>query len=516
MITIMRKHHKILMIFITVLVCISFSWYWNANQVDLGQMGNSTVGRIYDRNVSQVEFQRNARLLRLSSQLGMRELITELTAGAQTEAQAFETFSWNLLVLRHEAERLGIRPDTTEIANAVKALPAFAGEHGFDLTRYTDFTDRALAPMGFSEAQIEELAADQIILERVKKILGAGVNVPEAELRSSFEKAYAKMDASVVRFRFEDFAQDAQINDTDIAKYYEAQKAQLKSDEKRRIKFVRFGLTDEQKKLSGKARIDVLQKLADQANDFTEALQVKGADFDQVVAKFQLTPSESADFSKASPDPALASEPELVQATFALTKEAPNSDAIQTRDGFDVFTLLKVEPSRPLTLDEARSKIVEALKQQRAHQMVAMKATEVAGKLRDELKSGKPVGDAAAEAGVKVEKIPTFALVDTLPGAAPSPTPEPKNEAPDMPRIKQAASDLSPGEVSDYLSTPNGGLIVILEKRETLAPAEFEKSRVLIERQALQNRSQIVFYEWLRERRHAAGVEEPKAQAALS
>jgi hypothetical protein len=145
-----------------------------------------------------------------------------------------------------------------------------------------------------------------------------------------------------------------------------------------------------------------------------------------------------------------------------------------------------------------------------------MKGSEVARKLRDELKSGKPMADAAAQAGVQVEKIPTFALVDTLPGATPSPTPEPKNESPDMPRIKQAASDLSPGNVSDYLSTPSGGLIVILEKRETLEPAEFEKSRVLIEHQALQNRSQIVFYEWLRERRHAAGIQETKAQAAPS
>jgi hypothetical protein len=113
---------------------------------------------------------------------------------------------------------------------------------------------------------------------------------------------------------------------------------------------------------------------------------------------------------------------------------------------------------------------------------------------------------------VQLEKIPTFALVDTLPGATPSPTPEPKNESPDMPRIKQAASDLSPGEVSDYLSTPSGGLIVILEKRETLDPAKFEKSRALIERRAMENRGQIVFYEWLRERRHAAGVQETKAQ----
>jgi len=514
MITVMRKHHKVLMIIITVLVCISFSWYWN--QTDFAQLGNGTVGKIYDRNVSEVEFQRNTRLLRLGSQLGMRDLITELTAGAKTEAEAFKNFSWNLMVLRHEAEQMGIQPETAEIAKAVKALPAFHGENGFDIARYTDFTDHALAPMGFTEAQVEELAADQIILERVKKVLSAGVNVPEAEMRSSFEQAYAKMDVSVVRFRSEDFVKDAEVDDAEIAKYFEMQKAQLKSDEKRKVKFVQFGLTDEQKKLTGKQRIDVLQKLADKANDFTEALQAKGADFDQAVAKFQLTPKETGDFSQASPDPLLASAPELVSAAFALTKEAPNSEAIQTPDGFDVMHLLNVEPSRPLALEEARPKIVEALKKQKVQQMVALKAGEVARQLREELKSGKPIADAAAQAGVQVEKIPAFALVDTLPGATPAPTPEPKNEAPDMPSIKQAASQLSPGGVSDYLSTPTGGLIVVLEKRETLDPAKFEKSRATIESRALQNRSQVVFYEWLRERRREAGVVETKPQTAPS
>jgi len=84
MITVMRKHHKILMIVITALVCISFSWYWN--KTDFGQLNNGAVGRIYDHNVTQVEFQRNARLLRLASQLGMRNLVRELTTGAQNAA----------------------------------------------------------------------------------------------------------------------------------------------------------------------------------------------------------------------------------------------------------------------------------------------------------------------------------------------------------------------------------------------------------------------------------------------
>ena len=511
MITIMRKHHKVLMIVITALVCISFSWYWN--KTDFAQMGNGTVGKIYDRNVSQDEFQRNVRLLRLGSQLGMRDLIQELTIGAQSETEAYDNFSWNLMVLRHETEALGLEPTTTEIANGVKALPVFQTENGFDLARYTDFTDHALAPMGFSEAQIEELVSDQIALQKLKKILSAGVSVPEAEMRKNYEQAYAKMDVDVVRFHFEDFEKDVNVKDDAIAKYFESHKAQLQSEEKRKISFVQFGLNEEQKKLTGKPRIDVLQKLADQANEFTDALQAKDAGFDQVVAKFQLTPKETTEFSQAAPDPQLAGTPTLVQSAFALTNESPNSDALQTPDGFVLEHLVKIDPARPLTLEEARPKIVEALKKQNLQTTTALKATQVAQQLREELKNGKPLADAAAQADVKVEKIPPFALVDTPPGATPAPKTEVKEESPDMQYIKQSASGLKPGEVSDYIGTHDGGLLVILEKRETLDAAQFEKARAFLEERELTNQGQIVFYEWLRERRRAAGVEETKPAA---
>ena len=508
MITVMRKHHKILMIFITILVCISFSWYWN--KTDFAQMGDAAVGKIYDRTISAVEFQRNTRLCRLGSQLGMRDLVQELTAGAQSETEAYDNFSWNLLVLRHETEELGLKPTTTEIANGVKALLPFQSENGFDLARYTDFADHALAPMGFSEAQIEELVADQIALEKLKKILSAGVSVPESEMRRNYEQAYAKMEVSVVRFRFEDFAKEAQVSEDQIAKYFESHKLQLQTEEKRKIQFVQFSLTEEQKKLTGKQRIDVLQKLADKANEFTDALQLQDADFEQVVAKFQLTAKETTDFSRGALDPQLAGAPQLVQAAFALTKDSPNTEAIQTPDGFDLTHLVKVEPSRPLTLEEARPKIVEALKKQGAQQLVAMKATQVAGQLRDDLKIGKPLPEAAAQAGVKAEKIPAFALVDDPIDATPAPKPEAKNENPDLPYIKQSASALSPGSVSDYVGTPDGGLLVVLEKRETIEPAQFEKVRALLEGRELTNKGQIVFYEWLRERRRAAGVADAK------
>ena len=134
-----------------------------------------------------------------------------------------------------------------------------------------------------------------------------------------------------------------------MTKTYEARKANLKSDEKRQVKLVQFALTEDQKKLTGKERIDVLQKLADQANDFDEGLQAKGADFDQVATKFKLTSKETGLFAQTTPDPLLSSAPQLGPAAFGLTKESPNSDPIQTPDGFDVLHLQKIEPARPLT-----------------------------------------------------------------------------------------------------------------------------------------------------------------------
>ena len=250
--------------------------------------------------------------------------------------------------------------------------------------------------------------------------------------------------------------------------------------------------------------------MADKANDFTDAIQVKGADFDQVAAKFGATPTTTTEFTKVKPDPSLGSAAQLVEAAFALTNEAPNSDAVQTPEGFTILHLLKVEGSRPLTAEEAKSKILEQMKKQGAQQRLAAKGSEVARKLREELQSGKTVDQAASNAGVKVEKVPPFALLDTLPGEKPAPSPEPKKEIADEQSIRQAASGLKEGEVSEYLPTPTGGLLVILEKREQPAPGQYEKARPTLEENALTNKVMVVFYEWLRERRHVAGVEDAK------
>ena len=506
MINVLRKNSKALWVVIALL-CVPFVLYFGKG--DPWAAGNDQFGRIYDRPVPVLEYQRNARLFNLARDLGMYTLLQDMVAGATTEDQAYADFTWNRIILRHEAERLGIRPAAQDIAKVVKGLAAFRGEKGFDINRYNQFTQGALPAMGFAEAQIEELAADQLTLDRLKELVGTGVQMPEAEAKENYERAYGRLGVSVARLRSADFANDVEIGEEDIAKYYETHQAELKSEEKRKASFVTFGLAEEQKALTGKERVEVLQKLADRANDFNQALLENGAQFDQVAAKFQLPVQVSGEFTKSAPDPALNVNPQLAAAAFQVTAEEPNSDAIQVADGFYILHLAAIDPAKPLTLEEAKPKVVEAIKNERIRELISAKGAEVAQKIREALKSGTPLEAAAQQAGVPAEKIPPFALADqpkmTMePGKQPGPEPE----APDMAMIKGAVADLSLGEVTEFVPTETGGLVAVLEKREPVEALTWEAAKTMFNARSVRGKRDVAFYEWLRERRREAGVRE--------
>src|SRR4051812_39531895 len=161
MITIMRKHHKWLMIVIAILA-VPFVFYFN--KTDLSRTQHTDVGRIYDRPVTNVEFQRSARLLTLGQMLGLT-VSQELMGRAMSETDAYMNFTFNRLVLEHEAEQIGIRPPSSETAAHVKTLRPFQDDKGnFDIAKYTEFAQTRLPAFGFTEAQLEEMVSDQLAL----------------------------------------------------------------------------------------------------------------------------------------------------------------------------------------------------------------------------------------------------------------------------------------------------------------------------------------------------------------
>jgi hypothetical protein len=502
MMKLLRKHRHWLMIVIAILA-IPFIFYF-VQRPDYGAMRTDQFARIYDRNVSRLEAQQMVRLFSLAQALGMSDFVQTLTAGVQDPNQVYVQFILNLLVLRHESARLGIRPGSSEVADVVRALPVFQGESGFDLHKFSDFVQNALAPNGLAEEHIEQLVRDELCLNQIKQLLGTGVFIPEAEINADYQRAYDKLYVSLIRLRPDDFTKDITISDEEVQKYYETHQTELKSEEKRKVDFVSLTLTDDQKKLTGKERIDVLQELSDRATDFTQALLGKGADFKQVAEKSHVPWRTTAEFTAAKPDPQLNADPQLGAAAFKLSLQEPNSDPIQVADGFFILHLAGIVEARPLTIEEAKPKIAETLKRSRVRELMSTKGAEIAQQLRQATKSGRPLEAATQQAGVKAEKVPPFSVLDE---AAEDKDKKPKEESPEMLTIKNAVAYLNPGELTDFLPAGDSGLIAVLEKREPSVDAANSEKKAAFEKRLLDNKRQVVFYEWLRERQQAAGVQ---------
>ncbi|MFL6597001.1 MAG: peptidylprolyl isomerase [Chthoniobacterales bacterium] len=504
MMKLLRRHRDWLMIVIAILA-IPFIFYF-VQRPDYGAIGRDQFARIYDRNVSMLEAQQFARILSLAQALGMSDFVGTLTAGAgSNQNQAAVQFIVNLLVLRHEAERLGLRPSASEVADVVRKLPAFQGDSGFDINKFNDLVQNGLAPLGLTEDHIEQLVRDQISLNEIRKLLAAGVSLPKSELDENFQRGYDKLYVSVIRFRAADFDKGIRIMDEDVQKYYDAHKAELKTDEKRKVEFVQLTLNEEEKKLAGRERIEALQKVADRATDFTQALLEKSANFKQAAAKFQLPLHETVEFTAAEPDPQLKVDPKLGAAAFKLSTQEPHSDAVQVADGFYVLNLTGETEARPLTLEEAKPKIVDALKKTRARELMSTKGAELVQQLREAKKSGQSLDSAIEKAGAKPEKLPEFSLIEEE--SEKSEGNEQKKQSPELLTIKDSVALLNPGDVTDFVPSGTDGLIAILEKREPLADTSGADKKAAFEKRILQNKERIVLVEWLRDRQQAAGLE---------
>ena len=494
-----RKHRNTLMIVIAVLA-IPFIFYFNKS--DLSARGEPDLGKFYNRSVSAVEARRYGRLMGLAARLGMFDFIQDLTFGARDENERTIEFIFNLLILQREAEQLGINPSMSERAEFVKNLQPFKGPSGgFDPGKFAEFTQEILSPNGFTDAQVDELARDDIALRRLKDLVAVGISVPDSETKENYERAYGSISASVFRLHRADFEKNINISEDDIKKYFDTRKNELKTDETRKVDFVAFTLNDDQKKLTGKERVDALQKLQEKATDFTQAALEKGANFQQAAAKFQLPVQTTADFTQSKPDPKLAGASQVTAAAFQLTPEEPDSDVIEVGDGYYVLHLAGVNPSHPLSLEEAKPKIVESLKAARAREAMSAKAAQAVHDLREGLKAGEPLSFAAEKVGLKAEKIPPFTLMDEAPDPEKA-----KEQGSDFIAVKNAAAGLQPNDVSDFFPWEDGGIIVVVEKRDPPDEAKYGPKRKELAERIKNNKREIVFYEWLRDKQREAGI----------
>lgn len=495
MVHLFRRFQQPLLIMITFVVIISFVAFYNSSRF-MDRQGGEHVGSIYGIPVTISQAQKIIRKFEVADEL---QLVDLLRALAIRKDNAKENFLWNTFVLRHESAQLGIEPTEDEIVTAIQALPVFQTRGAYNSNIYNNFVFDALSKRGMSGADLEDIIRDDLRVKRIRTLLESTAPPSEAELRAAFEGMYQKVDASVIRLKIDDFLASVKVSDDDLKKLYEERKIGLKTDEMRKVRYVAFILPTTDKPLEGPARAEELQKLEKEAEDFTIAMTEKDAKFDAVAAKTGVKIQETPAYSQANPPAEFEKMPEVAAAVFTLSKNQPNSDAVSTDRGYYVVQLEEIVPGRPLTFDEAKERLADELKHERAQEAMSLKAAEIRNKIAAEMNAGKSFSDAAEPAaGVKPEPFPAFSAedIDMRKFA----------DKPDASAVMRAAKSLNEGETSMLIPTEKGGVIIHLEKREPIDEEKFKAEKSRVAEGVAEIRAAVLFQEWLKLRRAAAKI----------
>jgi len=488
----MRKNQRWLMLMVSIIVIVAFVFLYN--KTDLDKLGQSSVGTIYGRAVTGSEFARSEKQFDIARLLGMYDLLQVLASG--DDANQTENYVWNTLILRKNAENLRIVPSSEAVAEKIQQLPVFQTESQFDFEKYQAFVANGLTPRGFSEEQLNELVRDDLRLARLRDLVGSSAVVTEGEVMDAYGMAFRKRHLLLVKMKRDAFEKDSIVTPAEIKEHFEKNKATYQNEEKRSAKFVSFVLSDADKKLAGKERVAALQPISEKADAFSQRLLKPGANFEAIAKELVVPVQETATFTTAAPPAEIASLPNVGSSVFALTAEMPDSEVLQTPDGFYIFHLAKTEPATPQTLEQATPKITSTLKEEKVAAALTAKSDELHKTLQAAVKSGQTFTQAAQAAGLTVETIPPY---------APAELQQSQDFSADR-LVQMRAATLAEGAISDLIPTMDGGAIAFLEKLEPLDEAKWKTDRESILDRYSSSRVEMTFGEWFRAQRAAAQV----------
>lgn len=468
MLTQIRKIQKGLLIFVTVVICLAFGFFFAPHTESYS---TDTVFGVYGRAYRKNEARKLTLATELALRLGMYDLLGAI--GGRDRA----TFAMSRIVLREEGRKLGIVPSGEEVQEAVRALPIFMMQPGIN----DEYIRReVLGPLGMTESDLFELVSDQVLLQRLRKLLGAGGQVPDDQVRRAYLREYQDFSGSLITVEAKTFADKAAPTKEEIQKYYDEHKSTLLTEEKRGADaiFIPFpppkeGATNEEK---AKAALEFRKRISTIYN----ALTAPGADFNTVLRNEKLEAKPLEPFVITSPPEMLKGKDQILATLFdgTYTMKQPISVPVAWRkidekapeksdagDSYYIFHLTSLSKPEEMTLEQATPAIITVLTNQKADTLASEAAKKMAADLNESLK-GKPFSEASKTLGAVVKPLPTFSKR------------QPPAAMPGADLIVNAALELKPNTVSEPFPQPDGkGYEMLYLEKAVLVESPEENSR---------------------------------------
>lgn len=288
------------------------------------------------------------------------------------------------------------------------------------------FMNKYLAQLENQKKIFKYVEIDPKKLKADRKISQEELEQYYSDFAGEFEEP-EKRDVSFIELSTEKLAQNVQPSEADIKNYYQENISQFVIPETRNVLQMMFENQDE----------------ADKAMAALNA----GGDFYNVAKEIAKQDKAATELGEVSKDMLLA---DMSEAVFSA-KKGEVTGPVKSELGWHIMKVVQITPQKKTTVAQAKNKIIEALRKEKAYDQAYNVVTEI----EDKIGSGSSLSDIAKEYKVRINKV--IGLGDD--GKAASVAPEYKNLVAGS-DFTDTAFSYNAGEVSQVIEGDNGFTIV--------------------------------------------------------
>jgi len=439
-----------------VVICVSMAWYvvpsGGTAGLGLGGPGKGVVATVSGEEVTATAVQRQAKqLLQQQFPRGGAQANSLLPFFAQRAAETLISEK----ILLAEAQRMGLKATDDDLRDYLHqgqlGQVLFPGGNFIGKEAYEDLVSRN---GGYTVPQFEQLVKDEILINKLRNLVGSSASVTDAEVRQQFEKQNTKVKFDYAVIKKDDILKGLKPADAELKAYYDRnQKTYVNSiPEKRQLKYVVFDTSKvltqtqvtqqdlesyydqhrEEYRVPEQVNVrhiliksplpgpdnKVDQKAVDAAQAKAQDVlkQVKaGGNFADLAKKYSEDPGSAKNGGSLGWIGKGRTVPEFEKVAFSLPKGA-TSDLVKSSYGFHIIHVDDKQDAHVKTLDEVQSQIEPLIKQQKAAQAAQHEAEQLVSDARS-----NSLEKAAAAKGLQVITTDFVSRNNLLPGIGSDP-----------------------------------------------------------------------------------------------
>lgn len=236
----MRKHAQGAFIKVVFWMIIIVFVFWGVGVMVAGGNKVNVAAMVNGEPITAQEYARAFENMQRMYQQVYRENFTPAVAAQLNLHQRALDDLVNDMLLKREAQRLGLQVTDDEVRDAILNVPTFHNGDRFDRTRYL----AALRATRTTPTEFEESQRQSLLITKLESLVTDGITVSDAEIRDLYALDHDQIDVAFVKVPYAKYRAAATVTDAEVSEYYEKNRELFRQPERVTLSYVAYAPKD--------------------------------------------------------------------------------------------------------------------------------------------------------------------------------------------------------------------------------------------------------------------------------